>query len=239
VKHDIVSNSSDHRCCHVCHPDRFTIEDISVNKQPGLTRGRKRVFPPGLADSIRLKLQNWRDDILFPMHNPSGSYIMTAEVLFGDEVIDRIISCGKRLENAHDLERNIRWYLAFDEDGQLSRYGQALLAKLAEIYSEYDQDQQRDNSSSESELEPTTSTTSAHPIAPELAPDTADASPAAAPTMDTVDSERFYAHSRGRLTAGRRGRAAPRTRGASGSHGGTPTRARSRPRRPRGRPRRG
>lgn len=176
------SFEGDRRCCDVCHPDRFPVDDIRLDKAPGLTRGRKRVFPPTLADSIRTGLQSLREDVLFPVYHPTGSNIISPAVLLGDDVIDRVISCGKRLSTADDLSRNIRWFLAFDHDGELSQYGQLLIAKLTDIYDEFDHTQTVEESSSDVESS-VASTSGAQAIDPEQVPNTPMSQPAILPEV--------------------------------------------------------
>jgi hypothetical protein len=69
--------------------------------------------------------------------------LLPGSALLGDEVIDRIISSGVFIRTAEDLRKQVRWYLAFDSTGAITQHGQNLLAKLAPIYTAYEEESQQ------------------------------------------------------------------------------------------------
>ncbi|KAJ3518750.1 hypothetical protein NMY22_g13524 [Coprinellus aureogranulatus] len=130
------------RCCDVCQPYDFPIPKVKVSKPPGLKRGRKRVLPEALSEKLGKELRAWRDSELFEMVYGAGSreslVVLPSSMVLGDDVIERVISCGIRIETEEDLRRNVRWHLGFDKAGKLNERGSAMIRKLAEIYHDYD-----------------------------------------------------------------------------------------------------
>ncbi|KAF5332724.1 hypothetical protein D9611_005316 [Ephemerocybe angulata] len=130
------------RCCDVCTPEKFPVEEIELTKAKGLTRGRKKQLPEQLQKDLRKRLVDWRDDAeeggLFGMFYGAAAASISSisgNSLLGDDVIDKIVNSGAYIRTEEDLRRNVRWGLAFhDESNSLTKYGTALLAELEKVY---------------------------------------------------------------------------------------------------------
>ena len=123
------------RCCDNCTPRVFPVEKVTVKAVvPGLRRGKKKPLAPGQEEYIRNKLKNWRDENLVdayygPLTSLSGATIMS------DDVIQKLASCGERLENYSQVQRYVRWAVGYDHTSDMpTMWGAMLMARLRDIY---------------------------------------------------------------------------------------------------------
>jgi hypothetical protein len=128
------------RCCHVCTPRLFPLEVISIEKLPGLKRGKKRKLSEGQENAIREGLRDWREDVLLDAMYPGTSSI-SAETVLGNDVIEALATCGERIDSHAEMRRHVRWAMGYDSNTGLSTlHGDMLLNKLQAIYMEFDED---------------------------------------------------------------------------------------------------
>jgi hypothetical protein len=128
------------RCCHVCEPQLFPMENIVLEKLPGLKRGKKRKVSEEQESAIRNGLIAWQEDELLDKIYPGTSSI-SAETVLGDDVVEKLASCGERIETLTEMRRHVRWAIGFNENtGYTTTYGDLLLAKLQSIYAKFDDD---------------------------------------------------------------------------------------------------
>jgi hypothetical protein len=114
------------------------MEVIELEKLPGLKRGKKRKVSEEQESAIRAGLVEWREDELLDKIYPETSSI-SAQMVLGDEVIDKLASCGERIETHAEMRRHVRWAIGFDENtGYPTTYGDMLLVKLQSIYTKFD-----------------------------------------------------------------------------------------------------
>jgi hypothetical protein len=123
-------------CCNFCSPEAFQVPKIITEKPHGLARGRKKVLPVDLANNIKEALHKWRKNELFKevYGSSSTSLSIPPSALLTEDVIEKIISCGVPIRTAEDLRKHVRWYLGFDTNNIISRYGTLLLEQLAPVY---------------------------------------------------------------------------------------------------------
>ncbi|KAJ7211656.1 P-loop containing nucleoside triphosphate hydrolase protein, partial [Mycena pura] len=120
------------RCCDICDPDSFPVPLFDVEKIPGLKGGKKRKFPPGLSDAIRVGLRKWSREVLMPLLYPKAAgFSMTGSALLPDSTIDQIAMCGERVATLATLQCRARWFL-------MPNHGQALVEELQRIFRDYD-----------------------------------------------------------------------------------------------------
>jgi hypothetical protein len=114
------------------------MEAIELEKLPGLKRGKKRKVSEEQENAIREGLIEWREDELLDKIYP-GTNSISAQTVLGDEVIDKLASCGERIETQAEMRRHIQWAIGFNENtGYSTTYGEMLLAKLRSIYTKFD-----------------------------------------------------------------------------------------------------
>jgi hypothetical protein len=114
------------------------MEAIELEKLAGLKRGKKRKVSEEQENAIRDGLIEWREDELLDKIYPGTSSI-SAQTVLGDDVIDKLASCGERVETQAEMRRHVRWAIGFDENtGYSTIYGDMLLAKLRSIYTKFD-----------------------------------------------------------------------------------------------------
>ncbi|KAJ7782132.1 hypothetical protein B0H14DRAFT_2630887 [Mycena olivaceomarginata] len=116
------------RYCDNCEPQLFEVEEIKLDKIPGLKRGRKKDMDEGLADLIRTGLMDWREDYLLDAIY-LGTTIISAGTVLGDDVIEQLVK--ERVETAQELSRHTRWVF-------LSAHEEALFHELQRIYATHD-----------------------------------------------------------------------------------------------------
>ena len=118
----------------------FPLEVISIEKFPGLKRGKKRKLLEGQENAIREGLRDWWEDVLLDAMYP-GTTSISAETVLGNDVIEGLATCGERIDSHTEMRRHIRWAISYDADTGLStRHGDLLLGKLQAIYAKFDED---------------------------------------------------------------------------------------------------
>lgn len=86
----------------------------------------------------------WRDGELLDCFYP-GTTSISGATLLGDDVIEKIASCGLHLESNKDLIQHVRWQLGFNaETGNPTAHGKMLLEKLRLIYGAMDQEEEEE-----------------------------------------------------------------------------------------------
>lgn len=129
-------------CCSNCNPEAFPMEDIKLEKKPGLKRGRRTAVTEEFRAYAKERLVAWRDRLLEREH--PGSHLATAESLLDDDIIDKLASQGKRVSSETDLLTRVRW-----ADGMVSLVDpfttpndrcRELFIELQDIYKKYDED---------------------------------------------------------------------------------------------------
>ncbi|EDR05878.1 uncharacterized protein LACBIDRAFT_302478 [Laccaria bicolor S238N-H82] len=127
------------RCCDNCTPRLFPVEKIAVTKTPGLKRGKKKQIPEKQEKAIRNQLNEWREEELVELVYPGIVSISGATVL-GDDVVEKIATCGERIDTYSELRRHVRWAYGHDPvaDGP-NEYGKLLLTRLSRIYQGFDE----------------------------------------------------------------------------------------------------
>ncbi|TDL27966.1 P-loop containing nucleoside triphosphate hydrolase protein [Rickenella mellea] len=123
------------RCCNNCEPDKFPVEIITMDKVPGLRRGRKKEVDKLLVKMVRQSLEEWREGELLDKLYPNTTSI-TPDSIMSDTVVEQLSTAG-RVTQKKELERTTRWVLAY-ADRDLSDIGRELLIRLADIYEAYD-----------------------------------------------------------------------------------------------------
>ncbi|KAF4590231.1 hypothetical protein EYR38_009529 [Pleurotus pulmonarius] len=106
-----------------------------LSKAPGqLKRGRKQTFSERSATTIRTALVTWRDTVLIQHVYPNLVTIAGSAIL-GDDVIDKIVASGIKLDSAEVFSRHVRWAYGFDSiTAKPNECGTMLLHKLRAIY---------------------------------------------------------------------------------------------------------
>jgi hypothetical protein len=128
------------RCCDNCEPRLFEVEKITIEKTSMLKRGKKRKLSPGFDDAIRKDLSQWRDNELLDKFY-GGTTILAGSTLLGDDVIEKLATCGERIETVEDFAQHARWPIGFNVGmGASTEYGNMLLQRLKTIYSKFDED---------------------------------------------------------------------------------------------------
>lgn len=128
----------DARCCHVCEPRLFPMENIELEKLPGLKQENKRKVSEEQESAICNDLIAWQEDELLDKIYPGTSSI-SEETVLGDDVIEKLASYGERIETLTEMRRHVCWAIGFDENtGYSTTYGDLLLAKLQSIYAKFD-----------------------------------------------------------------------------------------------------
>lgn len=89
-----------------------------------------------LASMIKDTLSDWREELLDEVYPNTIS--ISAATLLGDDVIDQLVSCGDRVDSPAKLRSYTRWFMGWNEDGDLTKHGEDILRKLKEVYAEYD-----------------------------------------------------------------------------------------------------
>jgi hypothetical protein len=128
------------RCCDNCEPRLFEAERITLDKTSTLKRGKKRKLPSGFEDAIRNDLSHWRENELLDRFY-GGTSIIAGSTLLGDDVIEKLATCGERVETKEEFAQHARWPIGFDAGtGATTEYGTMLLERLTTIYSKFDED---------------------------------------------------------------------------------------------------
>ena len=135
------------RCCDNCEPRLFPVERIEVQKAPGLKRGKKRKFSEEDEGRIRDCLLDWRDNTLLPkVYGPLTS--LAGRTLLGDDVIEKLATCGEQIESYSQLRQHARWALGHDmATNDANENGLLLVEELKKIHAELDDEEERRESS--------------------------------------------------------------------------------------------
>lgn len=127
------------RCCDNCTPRLFQVEKVIVKAVvPGMRRGKKKAVPLEQAGFIRNELKNWRDKTL--VHAYYGALTsLSGATIIGDDVIEKLATCGERLENYLQARRHVRWAVGYDQTANTpTEWGQMLMEKLKDTYTALD-----------------------------------------------------------------------------------------------------
>ena len=100
--------------------------------------GKKRKLPPAFEDTIQKDLSKWRDNELLNRFY-GGTSIIAGSTLLGDDVIEKLATCGERVETREEFAQHVRWSLGFDGN-TTTEYGSMLLDRLRRVYSKFDED---------------------------------------------------------------------------------------------------
>ena len=127
------------RCCDNCEPRLFEVEQVTLEKGLTLKHGKKRRSSPALEDAVGNDLIKWRDnDLLDTFYG--GTSIIAGAMLLGDDVIEKLVTCGERVETMEEFVQQARWPIGFNTDtGDTTDYGRMLLDRLQFIYSTFDE----------------------------------------------------------------------------------------------------
>ena len=82
------------------------MEAIELEKLAGLKRGKKRKVSEEQENAIRDGLIEWREDELLDKIYPGTSSI-SAQTVLGDDVIDKLASCGECVETQAEMRRHM------------------------------------------------------------------------------------------------------------------------------------
>ena len=93
-----------------------------------------------MADAIRNDLSQWREKELLDNFY-GGTSIIAGSTLLGDDVIEKLATCGERVETWEEFAQNAHWAIGFNTStGTTTEYGIMLLQRLKTIYSKFDED---------------------------------------------------------------------------------------------------
>lgn len=132
------------RCCDNCEPRLFPVERIEVQKPPGLKRGKKRKISEVDEGHIRNCLLDWRDNTLLPkVYGPLTS--LAGQTMLGDDIIEKLATCGEQIESYSQLRQHVRWALGHDmATNDANENGLLLVEELKKIRAEAeDEEEQR------------------------------------------------------------------------------------------------
>jgi hypothetical protein len=123
------------RCCDNCEPRLFPVEEVTVKPVvPGLKRGKKKSLSEEEQGYIRNKLKIWRDNTLLNAFYGDLTSLSGATII-GDGVIEKLATCGERLETYSQVQRYVRWAHGYDESINMpTRWGNMLMTELEGIY---------------------------------------------------------------------------------------------------------
>jgi len=128
------------RCCDNCEPQLFEVEQITIDRALTLKRGKKRKLTPGFEDAIQNDLLQWREKELLDTFY-GGTSIIAGSTLLGDDVIEKLATCGERMETPEEFVQHARWALGFNAGtSTATKYGSMLLERLKMIYLKFDED---------------------------------------------------------------------------------------------------
>lgn len=127
------------RCCDNCTPRLFPVEKVTVKAVvPGLKRGKKKAVSPKQEGYIRNGLKNWRDETLVNAYYGTLTSFSGATII-GDDVIEKLASCGEQLVNYSQVRRHVRWAVGYDQTANTpTEWGQMLMEILKDIYKALD-----------------------------------------------------------------------------------------------------
>ena len=122
------------RCCDNCEPRLFEVEKIKLTRVPGLKRGKKKQVAPTEVTKIREGLVEWRETDLLDKFYP-GISSLSGQTILGDDVVEKIATCGEHLETYAQLRQHVRWAVGHQEDtDEPNKWGRLLMDQLSLIY---------------------------------------------------------------------------------------------------------
>lgn len=125
----------------IATPEDFPMENIEPKKIPELKRGRRTTVTEEFRIYARERLDAWRDDLVEREY--PGMLSITAGSLLHDDIIDKLVSQGKRFSSEIDLLSRVRW-----GNGMVSLQDpvpvpnercRELFSELQDIYKRYDE----------------------------------------------------------------------------------------------------
>ena len=134
----LYKSSSNTRCCHNCEPHKFVAEEVVLEKKPGLKRGSKSMASESFQLFMKERLVLWRESLLQKLYG--NTMLITPGVIMSNETIQKICAERNRIRTEADLKSRVRWMFGGVQPGpeEIGEHGKALLAKLIELYAEYD-----------------------------------------------------------------------------------------------------
>jgi hypothetical protein len=119
------------------------VEKIEVQKPLGLKRSKKRKFSEDDEGHIRDCLLDWHDNVLLPkVYGPLTS--LAGRTLLGDDIIDKLATCGEKIESYSQLRQHARWALGHDmATNDANENGLLLVEELKRIHAEADDEEER------------------------------------------------------------------------------------------------
>jgi hypothetical protein len=78
------------------------MEKVTLDKVPGLKRGKKKRVDKKLVDAMRERLVVWRDGELLDAVYP-GTVSVPGTFVLGDDVIEQLVTCGERIGSEQEL----------------------------------------------------------------------------------------------------------------------------------------
>jgi len=126
-------------CCDNCTPQLLPVEKVIVKAVvPGMRHGKKKAVPPEQEGYIHNKLKNWHDDTLVNAYYGALTSLSGATII-GDDVIEKLASCGEQLENYSEVRWHVQWAVGYDQMANApTEWGQMLMEKLKDIYNGLD-----------------------------------------------------------------------------------------------------
>jgi len=122
------------RCCDNCEPRLFEVEKIKLTRVPGLKRGKKKQVAPTEVAKIREGLVEWRETDLLDKFYP-GISSLSGWTILGNDVVEKIATCGEHLETYTQLRQHVRWAIGHQEDtDEPNEWGRLLMDQLSLIY---------------------------------------------------------------------------------------------------------
>jgi hypothetical protein len=101
------------RCCDNCTPHLFPVENIVVPEMASLKCSKKPKVAPDKQNYIYDKLTEWRDDTLVDEYYGPNS-ALSKGTLLGDNIIEKLATCGKHVWDYLHLCQHIQWALGHD-----------------------------------------------------------------------------------------------------------------------------
>ena len=101
---------------------------------PGLKRGPKKENPIQTKLAIQQVLVQWRNQVVTQEVWP-GCFHLSSVTFLGDDVIEKIASCGERITSYSHLQKHVRWANGYDSaTSGPNDYGRGLVASLQTLY---------------------------------------------------------------------------------------------------------
>ena len=81
---------------------------MDVVKPPGLKRGKKKTIRQDKENVIHEALMDWVDNDLVEEYYGVET-TMSGRILLGNDIIEKLATCGERLNNYAELRRQAHW----------------------------------------------------------------------------------------------------------------------------------